>query len=276
MSGVSRSNGYDLRIPSTLENLAKEQSFDVVINCAAHVGGIAYGLENQKSIFNDNLEMMINIFRFASSMGTYLINPISNCAYPGRLNEFKEESFWDGPVDKSVQVYGEIRRLTLIASAAYKSNSSLKVLNICFPNLYGPNDHKDPKRAHALGALTNKFVNAALLNSEEVVVWGTGSPIREWLFIDDAVTSITQSMLLNIESELLNIGCGKGISITDLAELLALKTGFKGKIVYDKTKPDGDPLKIMNSDNSKKILGWSPSTSLQDGIEKTINWYRQS
>ena len=108
VSGVSRSNGYDLRIPSTLEDLSKEQNFDVVINCAAHVGGIAYGLENQKSIFNDNLEMMINIFRFASGMGSYLINPISNCAYPGRLNQFIEENFWDGPVDKSVQVYGEI------------------------------------------------------------------------------------------------------------------------------------------------------------------------
>jgi GDP-L-fucose synthase len=220
--------------------------------------------------------MMINIFKFSAEMGTYLINPISNCAYPGKLNEFKEESFWEGPVDKSVQVYGEIRRLTLIASAAYRSETALKVLNICFPNLYGPGDHKDPKRAHALGALTNKFVNAVANNSEEVSVWGTGSPIREWLFIDDAVNAISRSIALELEYDLLNIGCGKGISISDLVIILAKRTGFEGKIVFDKSKPDGDPLKIMNSDISKEILGWSPTTSLQDGIDKTIAWYQLS
>lgn len=248
----------------------------MIVNCAAHVGGIAYGLENQKSIFNDNLEMMINIFRFASEMKAFLINPISNCAYPGHLNEFKEENFWDGPLDKSVQVYGEVRRLTLIASAAYRSDSSLRTLNICFPNLYGPGDHKDPKRAHALGALANKFVNAARLESNEVVVWGSGRPVREWLYIDDAVSAIEKCILLEVESDLLNIGCGKGISITDLAEILALESGFKGQIVYDKAKPDGDLMKIMNSDISKKLLNWSPSTSLKDGIKKTIAWYQQT
>ncbi len=273
--GISKSTGHDLRKPETLSDISKEQKFDVVINCAAHVGGIAYGLENQRAIFSDNLEMMLNIFRFSADLGTYLINPISNCAYPGRLNEFKEESFWDGPVDKSVQVYGEIRRLTLIASAAYRADTSLKVLNICFPNLYGPGDHKDPKRAHALGALTNKFVSAVASNSEEVLVWGTGRPIREWLFIDDAVTAISRSMMLELESDLLNIGCGKGISITDLVSIIAKRTGFKGRITYDESKPDGDPLKIMNSDISKKILEWAPTTSLQDGIDKTIAWYQQ-
>lgn len=276
VSGISRSNGFDLTDPSTLIDLSKEQSFDVVVNCAAHVGGIAYGLENQKSIFEDNLQMMINIFRFASEMGVYLVNPISNCAYPAELAEFKEESFWNGATDKSVQVYGEIRRLTLIASAAYRSNTSLRVLNICFPNLYGPGDHKDPKRAHALGALTNKFVTATRLESDEVVVWGSGKPVREWLFVDDAVNAITQCILLDIESELLNIGCGKGISIADLAEILKSRTGFKGQIIYDNTKPDGDSIKIMNSDISKEILDWSPPTSLQEGIQKTIAWYRQA
>jgi len=240
------------------------------------VGGIAYGLENQKSIFNDNLEMMINIFQFASATEAFLINPISNCAYPGHLNEFKEENFWDGPLDKSVQVYGEVRRLTLIASAAYRSDSSLRTLNICFPNLYGPGDHKDPKRAHALGALANKFVNAARIESSEVVVWGSGRPVREWLYIDDAISAIEKCILHEVESDLLNIGCGKGISITDLAEILALESGFKGQIVYDKAKPDGDLMKIMNSDISKKLLNWSPSTSLKDGIKKTIAWYQQT
>jgi GDP-L-fucose synthase len=246
----------------------------VIINCAAHVGGIEYGRKNPIALYRDNLLMNLNILSAASESNSKLINPISNCAYPRDLDIFSEDRFWDGELDESVLVYGGIRKLGWIGARAYSQELGLNSANLIFPNLFGPNDHLDPVRAHALGALVFRFLEAKKLGTPNVVVWGSGSPIREWLYVEDAV----DAMLLAVENDIncapLNIGSGIGISIRELAEKIASAIGYEGSIVYDKSKQDGAPKKIMDARKAVAELGWKPKTSFESGLSETIKSYQ--
>jgi GDP-L-fucose synthase len=139
--------------------------------------------------------------------------------------------------------------------------------------MYGPRDHFDEKRSHALGALIMKFVEAKRKNQPEVIVWGTGKPIREWLYVDDGAEILIRSLEIEAIIEPINVGVGKGISILELAELIKEIVGYKGKIVFDTSKPDGALYKTMNNARMKKIFRWVPPTNLREGIEKTVEWY---
>jgi GDP-L-fucose synthase len=139
--------------------------------------------------------------------------------------------------------------------------------------MYGPGDHFDEKRSHALGALIMKFIEAKRKNQSQVVVWGTGKPIREWLYVDDGAEILVKSLEIAPTIEPVNVGVGKGISILELAELIKEIAGYKGELVLDTSKPDGAPYKTMNNERLKNIFDWMPSTSLRAGIEKTVDWY---
>jgi GDP-L-fucose synthase len=272
--GASKSTGTDLREPDSLKAILNSGRYEVIINCAAHVGGIEYGRKNPVALYRDNLLMNLNILSAASESNSKLINPISNCAYPRDLDIFSEDKFWDGELDKSVLVYGGIRKLGWIGAWAYSQELGLKSANLIFPNLFGPNDHLDPVRAHALGALVFRFLEAKKLGTPNVVVWGSGSPIREWLYVEDAV----DAMLLAVENDIncspLNIGSGIGISIRELAEKIASAIGYEGSIVYDKSKQDGAPKKIMDARKTAAELGWKPKTSFESGLIETIKSYQ--
>lgn len=275
---ASLSLGVDFRDKIQIENFFERERPDIVINCAAYVGGIKFGMEHEGEIFYNNILINANLIECARKFGVKrFINPISNCSYPDVVQkDFKEDEWWDGPLHSSVLVYGFAKKATWVQAYAYHNQYGMDFINLIVPNMYGPEDHFNEVRSHALGALIMKIARAKEENLPEVIVWGTGKPVREWLYIDDCVEAFMRAMEIPSTIEPINIGQGIGVSIAKLAETIQNIVGYKGKLVFDSTKPDGALYKIMNVDRMKKILNWIPETGLEDGIRKTIKWYKQS
>ena len=275
---LSLRDGYDFRNFEQTKELFEKEVFDAVINCAAFVGGIQFGYEKHGEIFYNNILMSTNLMEVARLTDVKrFVNPISNCSYPAHLTkDFKEEEWWEGPLHESVLIYGFVRKASWVQSWAYYKQYGFETINLILPNMYGPGDHFDEKRSHALGALIMKFAEAKRTNQPEVIVWGTGKPIREWLYVDDGAEILIKSLEIEPTIEPINVGIGKGISILELAELIKKVVGYEGKIVLDRSKPDGAPYKTMDNTKLKKIFKWEPPTSLREGIEKTVEWYLNS
>jgi len=202
-----------------------------------------------------------------------LINPISNCAYPARLSIFKEEEFWDGPLHESVMVYGQVRKNSWVGGWAYNKQYSLDVIDLVLSNMYGPDDHFDEERSHALGALIKKIVIAKQINAPSVPIWGTGTPVREWLHVDDGAEAMVRAMDIDSFSGPINIGVLKGISIRDLAFMIKEFSGYDGELLFDTTKPDGAHYKTVDGSLGNKLLKWSPGIDIKTGIKNTIDWF---
>jgi GDP-L-fucose synthase len=205
------------------------------------------------------------------------INPISNCSYPGHLTkDFKEEEWWDGSLHESVLVYGFVRKASWVQSWAYYKQYGFVTINLILPNMYGPGDHFDETRSHALGALIMKFVETERKQIPEVVVWGTGRPVREWLYVDDGAEALIRALEIEPTIEPINVGIGFGVSISELAQLIKETVGYEGKVVFDQSKPDGAPHKTMDNTRLKKIFNWIPHTTLKEGIARTVAWYMEN
>ena len=272
---LSLRDGYDFRNFEQTKAVFEKERFEAVINCAAFVGGIQYGYEKPGELFFNNILMSTCLMEAGRLTGVKrFINPISNCSYPAHLTkDFNEEEWWDGQLHESVLVYGFARKAGWVQGWAYYKQYGFKTISLILPNMYGPGDHFDEKRSHALGALIMKVVEAKRKNLPEVVVWGTGKPIREWLYVDDGAQILVKSLEIEPIMEPVNVGVGKGISILELAELIKEIVGYRGEIVLDKSKPDGAPYKTMNNERMKRVFNWGPPTSLREGIEKTVEWY---
>jgi len=272
---LSLQDGIDFRNFEQTMGRFQREGFDVVINCAAFVGGIQFGYERPGEIFYNNILMAANLMEASRQTSVRrFINPISNCSYPVHLTEnFKEEEWWDGPLDESVLVYGLVRKASWVQSWAYHKQYGFKTVNLILPNMYGPGDRFDKIRSHALGALIMKFVEAKRKDKPEVVVWGSGSPVREWLYVDDGAEALVRALEIEPTIEPINVGVGRGISVLELAELIKGVVGYDGKIVLDKTKPDGALYKTMDNTRLKGIFDWVPLTNLREGIENTVVWY---
>lgn len=271
---TSLSLGTDLRDYPQTEGLFSKIRPTYVLNCAAFVGGIQFGYQYPADIFVNNMQMAINLLKACHQFQVKrLVNPIANCAYPAKATLFKEEEFWDGPLHESVLVYGFTRKASWIGAWAFAKQHNLDVLNLILSNMYGPADHFDEVRSHALGALVKKMVDAKRQDKPFVNVWGSGKPVREWLYIDDGA----EAMLRGIDSPLcidpVNIGVASGISIYDLVQLIKQEVGYQGEIHWDTTKPDGAPYKTVEGSKGRKLLGWAPKVELHEGIAKTVQWY---
>jgi GDP-L-fucose synthase len=272
---LSYRNGIDFRDVQQTKDFLKKEKFDAVINCAAFVGGIQFGYEKPAEIFYNNILMSTYLMDIARQAGVKrFVNPISNCSYPSHLTEpFKETEWWSGSLHESVLVYGFVRKASWVQSWAYFKQYGLETINLILPNMYGPGDHFDEKRSHALGALIMKFVEAKRKSLPSVKVWGSGKPIREWLYGGDGAEALVKALEIESTIDPINIGVGKGISVLELAKLIKDEVGFKGEIILDVSKPDGAPCKTMNTERMQKIFNWRPQTSLRDGIKKTVEWY---
>lgn len=272
---LSLRDGIDFRDFKETKEVFDKEKFDAVINCAAFVGGIQFGYEKPGEIFYNNILMATNLMEISKLTSVKrFINPISNCSYPRRLTKnFKEEEWWDGFLDESVLVYGLVRKASWVQSWAYYKQYGFETVSLILPNMYGPGDHFDETRSHAIGALVMKFVEAKRINQPEVIIWGSGKPIREWLYVEDGAEALVRALEIEPTIEPINVGVGKGISILELAQLIKEVVGYKGRIVLDKTKPDGAPYKTMDSSRLRKVFDWVPPTSLREGIEKTVEWY---
>ena len=275
--GTSKSLGVDLCDYKQTRDFLVSEGISVVFNCAAYVGGIQFGLQREADIFSNNMLMTVNLLRACQESGVKkIVNPISNCAYPGELSLFKEEDFWSGALHPSVLVYGMCRKMAVIGSHAFRRQYGLSCTNIILSNMYGPRDHFDPERSHALGALVHKIASAKINGEKQVVVWGSGTPIREWLYVDDGAKAVCLGEQIDTDDEIINIGCSSGVSIISLAESIASEIGYEGELLLDKSKPDGAPHKTVDGTRGAKLMGWQPGTTLQHGIRETINWYLNS
>lgn len=271
---TSLSLGVDLRDRDAVSRLFKQVAPSHVLNCAAFVGGIQFGQRHPVELFQNNLQMTLNLLAVAQQSNvTRLVNPISNCAYPGEATLFKEDEFWDGPLHESVMVYGFVRKAFWMGSWAYAQQHDMDIVNIILSNMYGPEDHFEAERSHALGALIMKFVHAKENNAPSVDVWGSGAPVREWLYVDDGAQAMVRAMDVAPSIDPINIGVAKGISVLAMAELIRDIVGYQGEIKLDPSKPDGAPYKTVDGSKGAAHFGWQPEKDFQQGVRETIEWY---
>lgn len=275
---TSLSQGTDFRDLKKTVEYFKLNKPEIVIHTAAYVGGIKFGLDHAGEIYYNNILINTNLVEAARISGVKkLIIPISNCAYPDVVKkEFKEDEFWNGPLNETVMIYGMVKKAQWAQSWAYAKQYGIHFVNLILPNMYGPNDYFDSERSHALGALLMKIVKAKKESLPEVVVWGTGKPVREWLYVEDGAEALVRAIDIDHFVDPINIGVGKGIPIRDLAISIKEIAGYNGKLIFDATKPDGAPYKIMNIDKCKRIFKWSPTVNLKEGIKETYEWYIQN
>lgn len=272
----SRRTGVDIRNYDQISSFLREQKPEIVVNCAAHVGGIAYNARCPVAIYEDNLLIGFNLLRACfENKVLKLVNIMPNCTYPGIAEIYQEDAWWNGPMHPTVLTYGMPRKVLWVQAWAYQMEHGFNSVHLVLPNLYGPGDHFDIVRSHALGALITKIVDAKLNSKETVEIWGTGSPVREWMYVEDAAEGILVATEKYGEIDILNLGCQQGYTIKELAEIIKQEVGWEGKFVFDTRRPDGAPRKIIDATRMKNKLGWTPSTGLREGIRKTISWYME-
>ncbi len=272
----SRRTGIDIRDFKQINGFLEAEKPDIVINAAAHVGGIAYNAQFPVDIYEDNLLIGFNLIKASSAHTKKFVNIMPNCTYPGIPELYRESIWWDGPMDETVLTYGMPRKALWVHSWAYESEKRLNSIHLVLPNLYGPNDHFDPIRSHALGALIKKIVDAWVSGSESIEIWGSGKVIREWMYVEDAAEGIAESISNYNSIDIMNLGWGKGWTITEIAEIIKNIIGWKGRFVYNKSKPDGAPKKILDVTKMNATLKWRPKVDLYEGIKRTIKWYAKN
>lgn len=250
---------------------------DVVIHGAAYYGGIWINKKFPAKIYFENLIMGANVIEACRRVGVKKFVGIGTaCSYPGYLEgELKEEDLWSGPCHESVRCYGMTKKMMQVQCEAYKQQYGLNGIHLLLANLYGEWDSYNPERSHVVAALIRKFVEAKMKGTEKVEVWGTGKPIREFLYVGDAADGIVRATEVHDEVGPLNIGTGIGTSIEELVKMIHSLSGFKGQVVWDSSKPDGQLKKIFNVDAMENILAWAPDTLLYDGLAKTIKWFEK-
>lgn len=267
---------YDLRRYEDCLKAAKKG--DVIIHLAANVGGIGYNREFPATLFDDNILMGTFMMMAAreAKVGKYVAMG-TICAYPKFTPiPFKEENLWDGYPEETNAPYGLAKKMQLVQSQAYRTQYGFNSIFLLPVNLYGPGDNFDPKSSHVIPALIKKFIDAEENGDDEVMVWGTGKASREFLYVEDAAEAITMAAEKYDKSEPVNLGAGFEITIKDLANLIKDLTGFEGKIVWDKTKPDGQPRRMLDVSRAKREFGFSAQTSFEEGLKKTIDWYKEN
>ena len=269
---------YDLRELDTIERMYSTAKADIVIHLAAVVGGIGANRENPGSFFYDNLIMWVQILEQARLNGIEKFVAIGTiCAYPKFTPvPFKEEDLWNGYPEETNAPYGLAKKMLLVQSQAYRQQYGFNSIFLLPVNLYGPVDNFDPKSAHVIPALIKKFYEAKMNNNPEVVVWGTGKATREFLYVEDCAEGIILATELYDKSDPVNIGAGFEISIKDLAEKIKSLIGFKGRVVWDTSKPDGQPRRCIDTSRAEKEFGFKAKTSFDKGLKNTMEWYINS
>jgi GDP-L-fucose synthase len=272
--GISRKNVDLLNRAATFEYLSKNKP-DVVIDAAAKVGGIGGNNAFPVEFLTENIQIQSNLMDAAHAAGVdKFVFLGSSCIYPRFAEQpIKEEFILTGPLEATNSAYAiaKIAGIELIKS--YRKEYGYKWISVMPTNLYGPNDNFDLETSHALPALIRKFVDARISGADTVTLWGTGEPLREFLHVDDLSKAIILCLEKYDDDLHINIGSGSEISIRNLAQKIAMHAKFMGEIVWDKSKPDGTPRKILDI-NRISDLGWKPTISLDDGIKDTVEWYQ--
>lgn len=274
---VPRINDYDLRKIEDIRRMFDAFLPEIIIHLAASVGGIGANIKNPGKFFYDNIMMGVQLMEEARvrQVGKFVtIGTI--CSYPKFTPvPFKEEDLWSGYPEETNAPYGLAKKMLLVQSQAYRKQYGFNSINLLQVNLYGPKDNFNPESSHVIPALIKKCCDAVKNREDKIVVWGTGKPTREFLYVEDAARGILLAAQKYNKSDPVNLGSGFEISIKDLVMIIAKYSGFKGKIIWDKSKPDGQPRRCLDVTRARKEFGFEAKVNFEDGLRKTIGWYKK-
>ena len=274
----SRRTGCDITNYEILKEKIKVINPDIIIHAAAHVGSISYVTKYSAEVVHDNTLMYINLYKAVSDVNKniIIINPISNCSYPGIIDIQNEENWWNGVIHESVESYGNPKKMGYIISECYRKQHGIKTINLIMANAYGPNDYVDEQKTHAMNGIIMRMIKAKKNKDKEFVVWGSGSPIREWIYMPDMANIIKQI----VENEMfdlpnpINIGQEEGISIADSVNQVKNILNCDIDVVKDTTKQDGAPIKVLGKKQFQKHFKDFKFTNYNEGIANTIKYYK--
>jgi GDP-L-fucose synthase len=271
-------SAYDLTRIDAIERLLDEHKPEVLIHLAAVVGGIGANRANPGRFFYDNAIMGIQLIEAARRHGvekTVVLGTI--CAYPKFTPvPFREEELWSGYPEETNAPYGLAKKMLLVQCQAYREQYGMNAIFLLPVNLYGPGDNFDQQSSHVIPALIRKCIAAVEGGREEIVLWGDGSPTREFLYVEDAAEGILLATERYDKSDPVNLGSGMEISIRDLATTIAAMTGFTGRIVWDTSQPNGQPRRCLDVRRAEREFGFRAATPFEVGLRKMIDWYRNS
>jgi GDP-L-fucose synthase len=268
---VARRRDYDLTHERDAARLFEDARPELVFHLAAEVGGIGINRANPGRFWYANLQMGLNMLEQTRRHGVgKLVIAGTVCAYPKHTPvPFREDELWSGYPEETNAPYGVAKKSILVGAQAYREQYGLNTVFLLPANLYGPGDNFDPESSHAAAALIRKMVEGG----ERVVLWGDGSPTREWLYVSDCAEALVLAADRYDGAEPVNVGTGQEISIRDLAETIAELTGFDGEIVWDTSMPNGQPRRSLDTTRARELFGFEARTPLREGLERTVEWY---
>ena len=272
---VPRSREYNLVEMESVKRLYRDARPDIVIHLAARVGGIGANRANPAKFFYDNLLMGVQLMEQARSSNIEKFVAIGTvCSYPKFTPiPFREDNLWDGYPEETNAPYGLAKKMLLVQSQSYRAQYGFNSIFLVPVNLYGPGDNFDLEQSHVIPALIRKCLEAKEGGRQEIVCWGDGTPTREFLYVEDCAEAIVLATERYDRSDPVNLGTGKEISIKNLTEQIAELTGFHGNIVWDTSKPNGQPRRCLDTRRAKDLFGFVASTGFRAGLQKTIEWY---
>jgi GDP-L-fucose synthase len=270
-----RSADHDLRDPAAAR--AAVDGAEIVIHLAARVGGIGFNRRNPAPLVYDNLMMAGNVFEQSRLAGiAKLVSACTVCAYPKFTPvPFSEDELWNGYPEESNAPYGLAKKMMLVLSDSYRRQYGFDSCAPIVANLYGPNDNFDLEDSHVIAAMIRKFVEAMDEGQREVVLWGTGKPSREFLYVDDAARALLLAGERLETSEPVNIGTGRETRIADLATTLQQITGYDGEVVWDRSRPDGQPTRYLDVSRARELMGFEAEMPLEEGLRRTVESFRE-
>ncbi len=269
---------YDLVDGLAIQRMLNDSKPDVIIHLAAHVGGIGANREHPAEFFYDNLMMGVQLMHEAYNFGVEKFVAIGTvCAYPKFTPvPFREENLWMGYPEETNAPYGLAKKMLLVQSQAYRDQYGFNSIFLLPVNLYGPGDNFNPRSSHVIPALIRKCIEAKENGEDHIIVWGDGSPTREFIYVEDAAKAIALATERYNKSDPVNIGSGFEISIKDLVKKIARMTGFEGELVWDTTKPNGQPRRALDTNRANKEFGFEAKTDFEEGLARTIAWYKEN
>ena len=272
---VPRSKDYDLRDRDAIIRLFREVRPELVIHLAAIVGGIGANQAHPGRFFYDNAIMGIQLMEYGRQFGVQKFVAVGTvCAYPKSTPvPFREDDLWNGYPEETNAPYGLAKKMMLVQAQAYRAQYAFNAIYLLPVNLYGPRDNFDLESSHVIPAMIRKCVEAKQTGAVEIVLWGDGSPTREFLYVEDAAEGILLASECYDADQPVNLGSGEEISIHDLAQLITEEVGFTGRITWDTTKPNGQPRRCLDVSRAKELFGFRARHNFHEGIRKTVDWY---
>lgn len=273
---VPRSREFDLTRTDAVARMFDEARPDIVIHLAAEVGGIGANRAHPGRFFYASMAMGLHLIEEARRRGVAKFVQVgSTCAYPKHAPvPFREEDLWGGYPEETNAPYGVAKRALSVMLDAYRAQYRFNGIYLVPVNLYGPGDNFDAETSHVIPGMIRKFCEAADGGLSTVKCWGSGEVTREFLYVDDAAEAIVAAAAIHNDSNPINLGTGQEISIADLADLIARLCGFKGEIVWDHARPDGQPRRRLDTTRAEALLNWRAKVDLEDGLRRTIEWWR--